>query len=134
MAQAKRDITLSFPSGINLIQSVTGGNAQASLNWSAFCKPSCESGLLKAQEYIDSECVRLMNPYTPRLTGVLIKSATIGSIVGSGEIEQCTPYARRQYYEHKGDGARGAKWFEVMKVAHLESIRKGAEVVAGARY
>ena len=50
------------------------------------------------QKFIDSECIRLMKPYTPMLSGVLIKSATLGSTIGSGEIVQIAPYARYQYY------------------------------------
>ena len=55
-----------------------------------------------------------MNPETPRRTGVLIKSATLGTVIGSGEINQIAPYARRQYYEHK----EKSYWFERMKNRH----------------
>ena len=41
----------------------------------------------------------------------MIKSATLGTVIGSGSIEYLTPYARRQYYEHKSK----ARWFEKMK-------------------
>ena len=52
----------------------------------------------KAQKFVDAECIRLMRPYTPFLSGVLIKSATLGTVIGSGIIKQNTPYARYQYY------------------------------------
>lgn len=52
----------------------------------------------KIQKYIDSECIRLMKPYTPFKTGILEKMATIGTVIGSGEIHQSTPYARYLYY------------------------------------
>ncbi len=42
---------------------------------------------------------------------MLIKSGTLGTVVGSGSIEYLAPYARRQYYEHKTK----ARWFETMK-------------------
>lgn len=76
----------------------------------------------KAQEFIDLECIRRMNPLTPRLTGVMIKSATLGTVIGSGQIEYLAPYARRQYYEHKTK----KKWFETMKKGHKDAILKGA--------
>ncbi len=63
-----------------------------------------------------------MNPETPRRTGVLVKSATLGTVIGSGEINQIAPYARRQYYEHK----EKSRWFERMKNRHKDSILKGA--------
>ncbi len=129
MIKPKRNIAIETPSGQISTYTMESGKVVARLDWNAGCKPSLEKSMMSAQEFMDSECVRKMNPYTPRLTGVLIKSATLGSIVGSGEVQQIVPYARRQYYENKGDGVRGAKWFEVMKGAHLESIRKGAEKI-----
>lgn len=52
----------------------------------------------RVQQFIDNECIRLMQPYTPNLNGVLIKSATLNTEIGSGMIIQKTPYARYQYY------------------------------------
>ena len=54
---------------------------------------------------------------------MLIKSGTLGTVVGSGSIEYLAPYARRQYYEHKTK----ARWFETMKASHKDAIREGAE-------
>ena len=71
-----------------------------------------------------------MDPLTPRRTGYMIKSAQLGTVIGSAEIEYLAPYARRQYYEHNGDnGNRGKLWFERMKTAKGETIRKGAEKI-----
>ena len=50
------------------------------------------------QKYIDSECILLMIKYTPMRNGILIGSAKRGTVIGSGEIHQNTPYARYQYY------------------------------------
>lgn len=58
---------------------------------------------------------------------MLIKSGTLGTVVGSGSIEYLAPYARRQYYEHKTK----ARWFEKMKASHKDTIREGAEKLAG---
>ena len=52
----------------------------------------------KVQQFIDSECIRRMKPYTPFLSGTLERSATIGTVIGSGRIIQKTPYAHYQYY------------------------------------
>ena len=113
------------------------------------------------QKYIDSECIRLMKPYTPMLSGVLIKSATLGSTIGSGEIVQIAPYARYQYYGKlmvssitgsawatKGESKvltdknltyskinpnAGPFWFERMKLDHKKAILNGARKLSGAR-
>lgn len=58
---------------------------------------------------------------------MLIKSGTLGTVVGSGSIEYLAPYARRQYYEHKTK----ARWFKTMKASHKDAIREGAEKLAG---
>lgn len=52
----------------------------------------------KVQQFIDSECIRLMKPYTPFRNGVLEGSATRNTVIGSGKIIQKTPYARYLYY------------------------------------
>lgn len=115
----------------------------------------------RVQKYIDSECIRLMKPYTPMLSGVLIKSATLGSTIGSGEIVQIAPYARYQYYGKlmvssitgsawatKGESKiltdknltyskinpnAGPFWLERMKSDHKKAILNGARKLSGAR-
>src|SRR5699024_6889175 len=99
-----------------------GGKVTARLEWNPGFEPSMEKGFENAQAFVDSECIRRMNPETPRRTGALIKSATLGTVIGSGEINQIAPYARRQYYEHK----EKSYWFERMKNRHKDSILKGA--------
>ncbi len=51
-----------------------------------------------AQKFVDSECIRLMVPYTPMLNGILMKSPVLGTDIGSGHIYYFNPYARYQYY------------------------------------
>ncbi len=116
----------------------------------------------RVQKYIDSECIRLMVPYTPALNNVLYKSATLGTVIGSGEIEYNSPYARYQYYgklmvssvtksayaksgEHKvltdkdlkytklRHAQAGKLWFERMKADCLDEILNGAKDVAGGK-
>ncbi len=52
----------------------------------------------EVQKFIDSECIRLMKPFTPFKSGMLEKSANINTVIGSGEIIQRMPYARYLYY------------------------------------
>lgn len=54
--------------------------------------------LSKAQKFIDSKCLELMRPYTPFRTGMMQRSATLGTRIGSGHIVYTSPYARYQYY------------------------------------
>lgn len=91
----------------------------------------------KAQKYIDSECIRRMDKYTKRDTGALIKSATLNTQIGSGEIKQRTPYARVQYYSlgvrNNDTGLRGKFWFKRMAEAEKGQILKGLESITGGR-
>ena len=114
------------------------------------------------QKFIDQECIRLMAPYTPFRSGTLERTATLGTKIGSGEINQIAPYARYQYYgklmvssitgsawarmgEKKvltdkdleyskaAHPKAGKMWFERMKADHKEEILEGARKVAGAK-
>ena len=114
----------------------------------------------KAQKFIDSECIRQMQPYIPRLNGVLSRSATLSTRIGSGVIEYNVPYARYQYYGKlmvssitgsayskgekkiltdvdlkytKTNPKAGAYWFERMKTDKKSSILRGAAAVIQIR-
>ncbi len=111
------------------------------------------------QKFIDNECIRLMKPYTPFKSGVLEKSATIGTKIGSGEIHQIAPYARYLYYgklmvsaitgsswarhgekkvltgtdlkyDDTAHSQAGKMWFERMKADRKQEILKGAQEIA----
>lgn len=111
------------------------------------------------QKYVDSECLRVMSLYTPMLSGVMEKSATAGTVIGSGEIEYNSPSARFHYYgkvmiyEPTGStwaplGGKkvvtdrnlvhntsrhpkaGPLWFDRSMADYKEEIRQGAQDIA----
>ena len=112
----------------------------------------------RVQQFIDSECIRYMKPYTPFLSGVLEHSATLGTQIGYGVIKQNVPYARYQYYGKlmvssltgsawsHGESKiltdkdlnyntsrhpqAGAFWFERMKADKKQQILRGAQRIA----
>ena len=122
MTKGKKKFEIKTPRGTVYTQASKGGKVTARLEWNPGFEPRMENGFANAQAFVDSECIRRMNPETPRRTGALIKSATLGTVIGSGEIDQIAPYARRQYYEHK----EKSYWFERMKNRHKDSILRGA--------
>lgn len=92
----------------------------------------------KKQKYIDSEVLRLSDPYVPMQTGMLKKSGISGTAAGSGKAEYTAPYGRKQYYENagtgregmnRGGGLRGKMWFERMKADHKKEILKGLKKI-----
>lgn len=120
-----RKTVISTPKGTIFTVNGKGGKVTAKLEWNPDFSDKHEQSFEKKQAFIDQECIRRMNPETPRLLGALVKSATLGTAIGSGEINQIAPYARRQYYEHK----EKSYWFERMKNRHKDSILKGAQKI-----
>lgn len=131
-------LTITTPRG-TLSQTRTGaGAAMAQIVWNPGFGQQRTSMFNRVQSFVDSEVLRLMQPYTPLRTGMLVKSATLGTVIGSGKIKQITPYAARQYYTTAAtrsyDPRRGARWFERMKIDHKSYILRGASQSAGVRY
>lgn len=94
----------------------------------------------RKQQYVDSEVIRLMEPYTPKRTGTKIDIGASGTRIGSGVISYRSKIARRNYYTNKGTGKggmnaksnrglRGKMWFERMKADHKDEILKGAQKI-----
>lgn len=77
---------------------MNSADGSLALKWNKSFGAVTAQKVRKAQEFIDSECIRLMKPYTPFRNGFLEKSATLGTVIGSGEIHQIAPYARYLYY------------------------------------
>lgn len=90
-----------------------------------------------AQKFVDSEVLRLDAPLMPIKTGFMIQSGILGTDIGSGEVRYLAPYSHKQYYDtartRPYDAQRGSYWFERMKAANLEAIRKGAKAYAAGR-
>lgn len=88
------------------------------------------------QKYIDLECIRRMEPYTPFRIGTLKNAPISQTQIGTGNIKQNTPYARRWYYENANfteAPRRGRRWFDRMKQEHKDDILKGARKIARAK-
>lgn len=58
------------------------------------------------QKFLTSEIRRLADPYVPFATGMLKNTATVEPT----RLTYIQPYARRQWYENKGNGKRGMMW------------------------
>lgn len=107
--------------------------------WSPDFKVKSEKQFTQAQKFIDSEVLRQCDPYVPFRSGMLKKSGTMGTVIGSGIVRYIVPYAKKQYYENAGRGIeglhasggtrglRGRLWFERMKLDHKDEILKKAK-------
>ena len=129
------------------------------LAWSRTFGKDRTKNFYDVQKFIDSECIRLMVPYSPALNNVLYKTPTLGTKIGSGRIVYNSPYARYQYYgklmvssitgspvSHGEDKVltdkplvystvrhpkAGKLWFERMKADHKNEILNGARRIVG---
>ena len=110
---------------------------KAQLVWNTNFQRKWQGQYDRAQMFVDSEVLRLSEPYTPLRTGMLVKSGILGTDIGSGEVSWIAPYARAQYYGARKPGSetgpnRGPQWFERMKAVYKNQILAGARRMAGS--
>lgn len=139
---------IETPRGRIIEVQTKSGKQKAILEWNGNFSQKWNGKFSRAQKYVDSEVLRLSDKYIPFKTGFLKKSGTLGTDIGSGEVQYIAPYSRYQYYgkvmvgqapkrvinknlQYSGAPQRGAFWFEVMKNNHKENIIKGAKRFMG---
>ena len=84
----------------------------------------------KAQQFFTHEVRRLQTPYVPFLTGFLAEKSVTETAT---TITHNAPYARRQYYENRGTGLRGAHWTERMWADRGKEIVKAVAAYCGGK-
>ena len=118
---------------------VIGANGKAELKFNPNFVPKWTKTYTTAQKFVDSEVLRLCEPFIPLQTSMLIKSGILGTDVGSGKVSWIAPYASAQYYRGRRPGAsetgplRGRAWFARMKEIHGRKIIAGARKIAAGR-
>jgi hypothetical protein len=117
-------------------QIIQGKNGKAQLVFNPNFAPKWNAHYSQAQRFVDSEILRLSDPFIPMQTGMLIKSGILGTDIGSGEVKWIAPYAKAQYYRPGKIGSetgplRGNHWFERMKALYKRQIIAGAKRLAG---
>jgi hypothetical protein len=117
---------------------VINATGKAELKWNPDFQPKWQRQYSQAQKFMDSEILRQTEPYTPLLTGMLIKSGILGTDIGSGTVQWIAPYARRQYYATRKPGSatgalRGPYWFERWKQVGGKQTIAAARGMAGGK-
>lgn len=127
-------------------QKISGEGWNGSLKWRPGFTWEWQAKFDAAQKYIDSEVLRLSDPYLPKREGVLRSLGILGTVPGSGEVVWNGPYARYLYYgkvmvgrapkivtnkdlQFSGAPMRGAFWFERMKADRQNEILDGARKI-----
>lgn len=115
------------------IISTKSGKAQ--LTWNSGFSDKWNAQYSRAQIFVDTQVLRLSDPYIPFQTGMLKQSGTLGTEIGSGEVLWIALYAQKQYYDTADyrdyDPQRGGHWFERMKADNGPAIIAGAKRRAG---
>jgi hypothetical protein len=129
---------IETPHGKVIITKAGKAQLRFKLEWRKDFKSKWQGRYDNAQMYVDSEILRLSEPYTPLQTGMLVKSGKLGTDIGSGEVAWIAPYARAQYYSARKPGSetgklRGPAWFARMKEVSGERIIRGARRIAGGK-
>lgn len=82
----------------------------------------------KAALFLATEIKRISGPYVPHLDGDLENTA----VATPGKITYGQPYARKQWYENRGNGLRGKQWVPRAWAARgPEVVRAVANYVGG---
>lgn len=88
-----------------------------------------------AQKFVDSEFIRLTDPYVPFRTGATKDSVTTNSVIGSGLLTYATPYVRYIWahpeWNFNGAPKRGAYWAQRSWADNGADIVRGAAQIAG---
>lgn len=84
----------------------------------------------RGQRFFTHEVRRLSTPYIPRLTGFLSGDSVTESV---SSITYNAPYARRQWFEHKGNGLRGPRWTERMWPDRGKEITRAVAAYCGGK-
>lgn len=109
---------------------IVNAAGKAELKWNPGFGQAYTRKFGKTQMFIDEKVLRGMEPYTPLRTGMLIKSARLGTTIGSGLIRYLAPYARAQYYGGRlagsstTGGLRGRLWFSRWKAEKKDSLMR----------
>lgn len=110
-------------------------SGKSKLTWNPDFSDKWNDQYSRAQIFVDTQVLRLSDPYVPMQTGMLKQSGTLGTEIGSGEVLWIAPYAQKQYYDTADyrdyDPQRGGHWFERMKADHGPAIIAGAKRRAG---
>ena len=114
-----------------------GTTTKATLRWSKSMPRERTAQFQQAQAMLDSEVMRVLEPYMPLDTGMMIKSMLTSSHPGSGEIHVNTPYAAKVNYVTGVMGRngpnRGRLFFDRMKADKLAYLKAFVAKALGAK-
>ncbi|MFV0351427.1 MAG: hypothetical protein ACK5JF_03835 [Oscillospiraceae bacterium] len=133
-----KKLVITTPKGEVFTIKSKNGTVQAQLVWNEDFGREWTSKYQSAQEKLDMEIMRLMEPYMQMDTGAMIMSMRLATQPGSGKIRVNTPYGRKVYYSKSSVGRttgalRGPYYFHRMKTDNKDYLRNFAAQNVGAK-
>ena len=127
------EFKINTPKGVLKKVQMPNGSFEMEIEWRPGFEHEMEQKFQNVQQIIDSEVLRMCDPYVPFDTGILKQSGIMNTEIGSGAVIYRTPYARKQYYVPMNHNEkRCAYWFEQMKNdGGKEKILSAAKKVVG---
>lgn len=133
-----KKLIITTPKGSVMRIKTNAGTVTAKIEWNPSFGKDRTSSFNAGQARLDSEIMRLMEPYMQMVSGAMIMSMRLSTTPGSGEIIVNTPYARKVYYSRSAVGRptgplRGPRYFERMKADKKSQIRRFTASHLGAK-
>lgn len=117
--------------------SVDGTSTTCKLKFKGGAATEWTSQIRQAQAQLDSETMRVLEPYMPLDSGTMIKSMISATHIGDGEIKVNTPYAAKVNYltgvMGRNGPNRGRRFFDRMKADKLDYLKSFIFKATGIR-
>ena len=129
--------TVNAAPNTTITAKANGVSVKATLKFNSSMPKQRTAQLQRAQAMLDSEVMRVMEPYMPLDTGMMIASMQTATHPGSGKIHVNTLYAAKVNYVTgimgKNGPNRGRRFFDRMKADKLAYLKAFVAKALGAR-
>lgn len=129
--------TVNAAPNTTITAKANGVSIKATLQFSPSMPKQRTAQLQRAQAMLDSEVMRVLEPYMPLDSGMMIASMQTATHPGSGEIHVNTPYAAKVNYVTgimgKNGPNRGRRFFDRMKADKLTYLKAFVAKALGVR-
>lgn len=128
---------ITTPRGEVIEVRTKNGTYKTKLVWNPNFASKANTAYSEGQRMMDNEVLRGCSKRVAFRTGMLQKSGTLGTVIGSGTVRWIAPYAQsvyhRNYVGSGGDPQRGGQWFTRWKSAEgKDTIQRIKKKVGGA--
>jgi hypothetical protein len=127
---ADREIILETPRGAVITRSFSGGDMSAEVIFFPGALEKLKDQFHSAQAWLDNAILEDTAPYVPMITGALVQSGILGTVIGTGMIYYIAPYAKKVWERDtppskEAHPAASRRWIEPSKAANMDRWMAG---------